>query len=245
MILYRLPVRWVARLRWCVPLVVVALMTGCATGPQADPRDPLEPFNRSVTRFNDGVDEAVLKPVATAYREVVPSPVRTGVGNFFGNLRDLWSFVNAVLQARPQEAAENFMRFNVNTFFGLGGVIDIASEMGIPRTPLDMGHTLGRWGVPPGPYLVLPLMGPSTLRDGVGLVVDGRADPLGQVEPIADRNGLYALRLTDTRAELLRATDVLDQIALDKYAFTRDAYLQRRQSQIEPNGDEPRYDLEE
>lgn len=226
--------------------MLALLLTGCATGPHADPRDPLEPFNRSVSRFNDSVDAAVIRPVAVAYRDVVPSPVRTGVNNFFGNLRDFWSFVNAVLQARPQEAAENFMRFNVNTFLGLGGVLDIASEMGIPRTTLDVGHTLARWGVPPGPYLVLPLMGPSTVRDSLGLVVDSRGDLVTQgVDHIPTRNSLYVLRIVDGRAQLLRATDMLDEIALDRYIFIRDAHLQRRESQVGRESESIRYDLDD
>lgn len=225
---------------------LTVLLTGCATGPQADPRDPLEPFNRSVSRFNDSVDATVIRPVAVAYRDAVPSPVRTGVSNFFGNLRDFWSFVNAALQARPHEAAENFMRFNVNTFLGLGGVLDIASEMGIPRTTLDVGHTLARWGVPPGPYLVLPLMGPSTVRDSLGLVVDSRGDWIGQgVDHIPTRNSLYGLRIVDGRTQLLRATDMLDDVALDRYIFIRDAHLQRRESQVGRESESIRYDLDE
>ncbi len=226
---------------WLLALALAsAMLAGCATGPNAQPHDPLEPFNRGVQRFNDGVDEAVLKPVATAYRDHLPSPLRTGVNNFFGNLRDLWSSVNAALQARPREAAENFMRFNVNTFLGLGGVLDIASEMGIERTTLDMGHTLGRWGVPAGPYLVLPLLGPSSVRDTTGLLVDRQGDLVGQgVDDASARNTLTGLRVVDTRANLLGATSLLDQAALDKYSFTRDAYLQRRQSQINAGRPEP------
>jgi len=214
--------------------VAVIAISGCATGPDSNPRDPLEPLNRGVYRFNEAVDEAVLKPVAQAYVTVVPSPVRTGVGNFFANQRDAWSALNAALQARPQPAAENFMRFSVNTFLGLGGVLDIASEMGIPRTTLDFGHTLGRWGVPPGPYLVLPLLGPSTVRETVALPVDRRGDLVSQgVDDVATRNSAQALRLIDTRASLLRAGELLEQAALDKYGFTRDAYLARRQRQID------------
>jgi phospholipid-binding lipoprotein MlaA len=210
----------------------VLALAGCATGPHANPKDPIEPFNRGVQRFNDGVDEAVLKPVATAYREVVPDLVRTGVSNFFANLRDLWSSVNAALQLRPQEAVENFMRFSVNTFWGIGGLLDIATEMRIERTTLDFGQTLGRWGVPSGPYLVLPFMGPSTVRDAVAMGVETSGDLLSGMDHIPSRNSLYALRVVEARANLLRAGSLLDQAALDKYSFTRDAYLQRRESQI-------------
>lgn len=235
-----------ARTRLGAGLLALLLLGGCATGPHAHPQDPLEPLNRRVMRFNDGLDQAVVRPVAVAYRDTVPSPIRTGVNNFFGNLRDFWSFVNAVLQARPQQAAENFMRFNVNTFFGLGGVLDIATEMGIERTPLDMGQTLGRWGVPSGPYLVLPFFGPSSVRDGVGLVLDRQGDLIAQgVDHVPTRNSLYALRITDTRVVLLPATDMLDRVALDRYTFTRDAYLQRRAAQISGQPTEERYDLDE
>lgn len=219
-------------------VAVFGLLTGCASGPNANPQDPLEPLNRAVYRFNEGVDKAVLKPVATAYQDAVPSPVRTGVHNFFGNWRDLWSAMNAALQLKPQAAVENFMRFNVNTFLGFGGVLDIATEMQIPKTTLDFGHTLGRWGVPAGPYVVLPLLGPSSVRDTAGLVVDQQGDWVSEgVDHTRTRNSLQAVRVVDTRANLLRATDMLDQIALDKYSFVRDTYLQRRQSQIQPEDD--------
>ena len=220
-------------LKVALAAATLALASGCATGPDANPRDPLEPFNRGVQRFNDAVDEAVLKPVATTYVDVTPSPVRTGVTNFFGNLRDLWSSVNAALQLRPRESAENLMRFGVNTTFGLAGLLDITTEMGIPRTRIDFGQTLGRWGVASGPYLVLPFFGPSSFRDTVGLVVDSNADLVGDVDRVANRNSLYTLRVIDTRAGLLGAGNVLEGAALDKYSFTRDFYLNRRQSQID------------
>ena len=221
-------------MRRCLSIVLLgAALTGCATGPNANPKDPLEPFNRGVSGFNDAVDEALLKPVATVYRDVAPDPVRTGVSNFFGNLRDVWSAVNAALQLRPREATENALRFGVNTVFGLAGVLDIASEMGIERTRLDFGQTLGRWGVPAGPYLVLPIFGPSSVRDAAGLGVEVRGDLAANLDHIPTRNSLIALPLVDARANLLRATSMLEGAALDKYSFTRDFYLQRRQNQIE------------
>ncbi|WP_374410198.1 VacJ family lipoprotein [Hydrogenophaga sp.] len=215
------------------PLMLATLLAACASGPNANPRDPLEPMNRKVTEFNDAVDAAVLKPVASVYQKVTPDPVRTGVNNFFENLRDVWSFINATLQLRPREAAENFMRFNVNTVFGLGGILDVASEMGIERTRLDFGQTLGRWGVPSGPYLVLPIFGPSTVRDTAGLSIESSGDLVMGIADVSTRNSLYALRAVETRANLLRATTLLEGAALDKYSFTRDLYLQRRESQIE------------
>ena len=213
--------------------VMVTLLSACATGPDANPRDPLEPFNRGVFRFNDAVDGAVIKPVAEVYADITPDLVRTGVSNFFSNLSDLWSFVNASLQARPQEAVENLARFNVNTILGLGGLLDIASEMGIERTRLDFGQTMGRWGVPSGPYLVLPLLGPSSVRDAAGFSIESRGDLVSGINNIPTRNSLYGLRIVETRANLLRASSMLEGAALDKYSFSRDFYLQRRESQIE------------
>ena len=216
-----------------VLLLGAALLGGCASGPNAHPRDLLEPFNRGVSEFNEAVDGAVLKPVATAYRDVTPDLVRTGVSNFFGNLRDVWSALNATLQLKPRAAAENALRVGVNTAFGFGGLLDIASEMGIERTTLDFGQTLGRWGVPSGPYLVLPIFGPSTFRDAAGFGVESKGDLVSKVDHIPTRNSLYALRAVETRANLLRATTMLEGAALDKYSFTRDIYLQRRQSLID------------
>jgi phospholipid-binding lipoprotein MlaA len=226
---------------------VLMVLGGCA-GFNTNPRDPLEPFNRKVTQFNDGVDSMVLKPAATAYKNAVPPLVRTGVTNFFGNLGDAWSFVNSALQFKFQNAAENFMRLNVNTFFGLGGILDIASELNIERHKEDFGQTLGRWGVPAGPYIVLPLLGPSTLRDTAALPVDLKGDPVHYVNPAADRNWLYALRAVDARSNLLRLGSVIEGAALDKYTFTRDAYLQKRRAQIfegkDTDGSEPMVDGE-
>jgi phospholipid-binding lipoprotein MlaA len=216
-------------------LLLAALLplAGCATGPNANPRDPFEPFNRNVSKFNEGVDAVVLKPGATLYRENVPPLVRTGVSNFFGNLGDAWSAVNSALQLKVQNAAENWMRFSVNTVFGLGGILDIASEMNIERHREDFGQTLGRWGMPAGPYIVLPLLGPSTLRDTLALPVDRQADPVSHIDGAGERNLLYVLRAVDVRSNLLRASEVLEGAALDRYSFTRDAYLQRRRAQID------------
>ena len=214
-------------------LVGAALLTGCATVARPDPNDPLESYNRSMTNFNDQVDAMVLKPVATAYREVTPAPVRTGVSNFFANIGDVWSFVNNVLQLRAEAAGSSFMRVNVNTIFGLGGLLDVASELGIERYKQDFGLTLGRWGVGTGPYLVLPILGPSTLRDTLALPVDIKGNVVSHVDPVSARNSLYALRAVDVRANLLRAGSVLDSAALDKYSFTRDVFLQVRGSQVD------------
>lgn len=212
-------------------LLGAALLTGCATVANPDPRDPLESYNRSMTHFNEQVDAMVFKPVAIAYKDVTPAPVRTGVSNFFANLGDVWSFVNNVLQLRGEAAASTFMRVNVNTFMGLGGVLDIASELGIDRYKQDFGLTLGYWGMGTGPYLVLPILGPSTVRDTLALPVDMKGNVVSYVDPVSARNSLYALRIVDTRSNLLRASSVLDSAALDKYSFTRDVFLQVRSQQ--------------
>jgi phospholipid-binding lipoprotein MlaA len=222
--------RWILR---CVAAVMVLGLTACATGPDAHPKDPLEPWNRGVYRFNDVLDTNVVKPVAETYQEVTPDPVRKGVSNFFGNIRDVWSSVNAALQLRPQEAVENLFRVGVNTTLGLGGVLDVASEMGIPRTRMDFGQTLGRWGVPAGPYLVLPLLGPSSVRDAAGTGVQFRLNEYTNFDDENLQNSLTVLEVVDIRAGLLRAGILLDEAAIDKYSFVRDFYLQRRQNQID------------
>lgn len=209
-------------------LLVALLLAGCASVAHPDPRDPWESYNRAMTRFNDDVDDALLKPVAKAYKTVVPQTARTGVGNFFGNLGDAWSAVNSALQLRGQDAFDNFVRFSFNTVFGLGGVLDIAGEAGVPRHREDFGRTLGRWGMPAGPYLVLPLLGPSTVRDTAALPVDWQGNLIRYVTPVDDRNALYGLQTVAARANLLRASSLLEQSALDPYAFMRDAYLQSR-----------------
>lgn len=215
-----------------VILGVLTVLAGCATGPNANPKDPLEPYNRSMASFNDGVDRAVLKPVATAYANVTPSLVRAGVSNFFGNLQDGWTFVNSVLQLRPQKAVESVFRFSVNTFFGLGGLLDIASEAGIPKHNEDLGKTLGRWGVPSGPYVVLPLFGPSTLRDAFTITAETRFDPVSNIDPSGARTAVSAVRLINSRSNFLRLGNLLDDAALDKYSFTRDAFLAKRNADV-------------
>lgn len=217
------------------PLAAAALaacLGGCATGPQANPADPLEPFNRGVYRFNDAVDTAVVRPVAVGYETVVPSLVRTGITNFFNNLTDFWSFANSAMQLRGQQAAQTFMRLNVNTVFGLAGLLDPASEMGLERHREDFGQTLGRWGVGPGPYVVLPILGPSTVRDAAALPVDYYGGLLSNIGDVPVRNSLYGLRLVDARAQLLPADRLLRDAALDRYSFTRDVFLQLRRNDV-------------
>ncbi len=230
---------------------LVALAAGCATvpgGEARDPRDPWESYNRSMFQFNDAVDRVVLKPVATVYRDVLPQPVRTGASNFFSNLGDVWSFVNNVLQAKPVGALSSFWRVVINSTMGLGGVLDPASEMRLERHREDFGQTLARWGVPNGPYFVLPLLGPSTVRDTAGLPVDWYGQPLGYLNDVAWRNSLAGVQIINTRAGLLTTTDVLESAALDRYTFQRDAFLQKRRNDIydgNPPQNEERYDLDE
>ena len=211
---------------------IFLVISGCATGPQANPRDPLEPLNRTVYGFNEVVDNAVLKPVATVYTKVTPTLVRTGVTNFFSNLTEVWSTANNALQFKGREAVESWMRFSINTVFGLGGIFDLATDMGLERHKEDFGQTLGSWGVPSGPYLVLPLLGSSTVRDTAALPLDMQGNALNAVPHSGDRDRLTGLNLVNTRANLLRASAVLDDAALDKYTFSRDFYLQARRSEV-------------
>ncbi len=218
--------------RWAGVLLVWLALGGCASGPNANPRDPFEPFNRGVYQFNDAVDSALIKPVAIAYRDVTPVRLRQGIGNFFDNLQDVWSFVNNALQFKGQAALDSLKRVGINTVVGWGGIFDIASEMEIEKHTKDFGHTLGYWGVAPGPYLVLPLLGPSTLRDTVALPVDMAGDMVANFPHVSTRNSATVLRAVNQREGLLKAGSMLEQAALDKYSFTRDAFLQRRRSVI-------------
>ena len=211
---------------------MVLLQAGCATGPNANPKDPLEPMNRSVTKFNDGLDDYVLKPVATGYRDYTPTPVQKGVTNFFRNIGDMFSTVNNGLQLKGRETAESLMRVVVNTVFGIYGIFDFASDIGLQRHPEDFGQTLGYWGVPDGPYLVLPVFGPSTVRDTSAMPVDFALDPISRHDHVAERNTATGLRIVDKRAGLLATGNLLSEAAIDKYSFTRDAYLQYRRNQV-------------
>ena len=208
--------------------------TGAAGGPNAAAptaqvaSDPWENWNRKVYAFNDAVDTAVLKPVAETYRSVVPQLVRTGVGNVFGNIGDLWSAANHLLQGKLGHGVQMGMRVLTNTIFGLGGLLDPASEMGLPRRSEDFGQTLGRWGVGPGPYVVLPLLGPSTVRDTAAFVLDRQAAASNLANNGNAALGITTLELVNLRAGLLSTTKMIDDVALDKYSFVRGAFLARR-----------------
>jgi phospholipid-binding lipoprotein MlaA len=220
--------------RWALlaSMGVLLALQGCATVKSADARDPWEPMNRSVFEFNQVVDKVAIKPVAQAYVQVVPGLVRTGVGNFLGNLSDVWTFANSAMQLKVQAAAESLMRVTVNTVFGLGGVLDVATEMRLEKHKEDFGQTLGHWGVKPGPYIMLPLLGPSTLRDTIALPLDMKGDASQQFSDAATRNALTVTRVVDLRSRLLQTVDVVMAASLDPYSFVRDGYLQKRQNDI-------------
>ncbi|RYY92054.1 MAG: VacJ family lipoprotein [Comamonadaceae bacterium] len=231
--------------RAAASLLVVAglsLLGGCASVAQRHPGDPWEPMNRTVLQFNEALDSALLRPVATVYKDKVPPLIRTGVSNFFGNLGDMWSFVNSALQGKVQDASDNFARVQVNTVWGVFGIFDVASELNIDRHREDFGQTLGAWGVGAGPYLMLPVFGPSTLRDTLALPIDRRFDLASFIDPSSTRYSVYTLRAVSQRANLLRVGTVLEEAALDKYAFIRDAHLQRRRAEIYAP-DDPRADV--
>lgn len=216
--------------RLLIPLLLTACtLCGCATGP--DPRDPLEPFNRKVYAFNDGADRVVLKPIAKGYVAVVPQLVRRGVTNFFNNnFFMVVTTFNDALQLKGAKVPVDIARVMTNLVFGLGGLIDVASALNIESRHEDFGQTLGYWGVASGPYLVLPLLGSSSPRDGVGLAVDFVVSPFLYLDPNAQiRWGALALDLVNTRANLLEAEKILDTAAMDRYSFLRDSYLQRRE----------------
>lgn len=201
--------------------------------PAVNPRDPYETLNRQVFEFNDKLDAHVLKPVAETYQKVVPSMVRTGVSNVLGNLGDVWSTVNQLLQGKMGNTLEMTMRVLTNTFFGMGGLFDQATELGMERRSEDFGQTLGRWGVPPGPYIVLPLLGPSDARDTLATPVDLYASLDTQLTSgTSAAMGVSVLKVVNTRANLLGASQLLNEVALDRYSFLRDAYLARRRSQV-------------
>jgi phospholipid-binding lipoprotein MlaA len=224
-------------------LVVVLGLQACATVKTPDPRDPFESFNRSVSSFNDGLDKTVIKPVATVYKGVTPQWVRTGVRNFFNNIQDVWSAVNNGLQGRGVEMGDSIARVMINTSVGLLGLIDIASEANIERHTADFGLTLGRWGVGAGPYVVLPLLGPYTLREVGALPVDWSADLVYQFGDQQTVVEMTALKVIDYRASFLGAGDVVEGAALDTYSFTRDAYLQRQRNKLY-DGNPPEDDTE-
>lgn len=215
-----------------VVLTTVALSFWAAGCASSDPKDPLEPWNRAVYSFNDGVDQAILKPVATGYKAVTPEFARQHVSNFFNNASDAWGTLNAALQLKPEKFLTGVFRLGVNTIFGFGGLVDVATGMGLDSPQEDFGQTLGYWGVGPGPYIVWPILGSSNVRDSVGMVADWYGSPITYIQDDGTRYGVIALHGINLRAELIGADDVLEGAALDKYLFVRDGYMQRRQNLI-------------
>ncbi|WIM06967.1 MAG: VacJ family lipoprotein [Candidatus Nitricoxidivorans perseverans] len=225
------------RNRIIVTLAAAMLLGGCATS--GNQKDPIEGFNRAMFAFNEGLDTAIIKPVSKGYDAALPSPVKTGVTNFFGNIADVFIAVNNLLQGKPAEAASDAGRFLINSTVGILGLIDVATEAGLEKHEEDFGQTFGRWGADPGAYVVVPFFGPRNVRDTAGLVLDVMADPVADVGHIPTRNTLLALRIVSDRATLLPADKVIEEAALDKYSYVRDGYLQRRRSLIH-DGNPPR-----
>ncbi len=213
------------------------LLSGCATTTANNANDPLEGFNRAMFSFNDGLDRVALKPAATVYQDVLPSFVQTGVNNFFGNIGDVWTMVNNFLQGKVEQGLSDGMRVAFNSTFGFAGILDIASEAGLPKHKEDFGQTLGKWGVGSGPYVVLPVFGPSTVRDSAALPVDIAGDLWAYTTPVDVRNVGAVVRVIDARASALDATNLMEEAALDRYTFIRGAYLQRRESQVRDGAD--------
>jgi phospholipid-binding lipoprotein MlaA len=220
------------RLRAAILCVAVSLflLGGCATS--GNPRDPLEGLNRGIYKFNDGVDNLIVMPAAGAYRDLVPDFIRTGVSNFFANINDVLIALNSLLQGKLLNAVSDVGRIAVNTTAGLLGLFDVATELGLEKHNEDFGQTLGYWGIGSGPYLVLPFLGPSSIRDGLGLLVDLKTDPMTYISHSRTRNQFYGAFFVSRRSELLEASKILETAALDPYEFVRDGYLQRRRNLV-------------
>ncbi len=233
-------------MRLLAVLLASLLLAGCATTGGGEPRDPWEGMNRKTFAFNDALDRAVLKPVATGYQKVVPAPAREGVNNFFDNLEDIGTSLNNFLQGKPGQGFSDAGRFVINTTLGFFGLWDVATPMGLEKHYEDFGQTLGVWGVQSGPYLVLPLMGPSSARDAPAKAVD--PSWYYSHQSLLDNGraywGFWTSDKVRTRANLLQSEKVLDEAALDKYTFIRDAWLQRRRSQVY-DGNPPKLKEEE
>jgi phospholipid-binding lipoprotein MlaA len=215
-----------SRARIAAPALAALLLAGCALGPTRE--DPFEPMNRASYRVHEVVDGHIVKPIAQAYVDYTPKPIRQAVSNFFGNIDDLFSFVNDLLQGKPDKAGHDLGRVITNTGFGVLGLIDIASDAGIPKGGEDFGQTFGVWGIDQGPYLFIPVFGPTTVRDGSGWLIRAYASPVTHIDDVAARNVLVALGFVDLRASALQAESLVSQAALDPYTFIRRAYLQRR-----------------
>lgn len=218
-------------LRLPAALAAVLLLSACASTP-GRPYDPFEASNRVMYAINDPLDKYFAKPIAQFYVDYVPSIIRTGVSNYFNNIDDLFSGINGLLQGKLDKAGDDFGRVLLNTGFGLAGLIDIASDAGIPRGEEDFGQTFGYWGIPQGPYLFIPLWGPSTVRDGTGSIMRYWWTPTQLIPDVAVRNVIYGIGAIDARARALDATSLIEQASIDPYTFVRRSYLQRREYQV-------------
>jgi len=216
---------------------LIAFLTACSslpTGTERSPADPWEPFNRSIFSFNEGLDDYVLKPITEGYRFLLPKLVREGISNFFSNYRDIYTALNNLLQGNIDLAFSDLMRVMVNTIFGLGGTIDMATPAGLEKHTADFGQTFGVWGMPSGPYVVLPFFGPSSVRDTFGTAADLESDYLFSfVSNIGLRNTITGIRVVNARNNYFEAGELVEGAAIDKYSFLRDSYIQRRQYQID------------
>ena len=221
-----------------VSLAVAACLSGTAVAGD-NPNDPAEGWNRAMFSVNEGFDMVIAKPLAQGYDYVAPLPVRAVVGNFFSNVGDLAIGLNNLLQGKVGQAANDWGRVLINTTVGIGGAFDVATEMGLDKHNEDFGQTLGAWGVGEGAYLFWPVFGPSTVRDTGGAVVDSYTDPLRYTYPVDVRNSLIATKYIDIRASLLPTDKIIEQGALDKYSYVRDAYLQHRRNAVY-DGNPPR-----
>ena len=217
---------------------VALLLAGCATS--GNPKDPIEGFNRAMYGVHDGIDTVLLKPVATGYDAVLPDTVQTGVTNFFANISDIMTSVNNLLQGKPKEAISDLGRVAVNSTIGILGIFDPASGMGLEKHDEDFGQTMGAWGVGEGAFVFLPIMGPRTVRDAAGIYMDIWFDPVNYIDHVPTRNTIWAVRVVNLRANLLPADKVIEEAALDKYSYIRDAYLQNRRNLVYDGNPPPR-----
>ncbi len=228
--------------RFSVLFLTLFILSSCSTTGSAK-NDPLEPMNRAIFEFNEVVDDNVLEPIAKTYKYVTPDPVETGISNFFSNLGEVSTIANDVFQLKFKQAGYDFVRFSINTTIGVFGIFDVATSVGLKKNKEDFGQTLGYWGIPQGPYLVLPFFGSSTLRDAPGLYADMQVSPVQQLDN-EEALALNALNAISTRARLLRATKILDTAAKDKYIFMRESYLQKRESMVNDGDSEEEFEID-
>ena len=223
-------------------MMLLLLLSSCSTTGSSK-NDPLEPMNRAIFQFNEVVDDNIFGPVAKTYKYITPDPVETGVSNFFSNIGEVSTIANDVFQFKFKQAGYDFLRFSINTSIGVLGIFDVATSVGLKKNNEDFGQTLGYWGIPQGPYLVLPFFGASTFRDAPGLYADMQISPINQLDDEEELT-LNALNAVSTRARLLRATKILDTAAKDKYIFIRESYLQKRESMVNDGDSEEDFEID-